>query len=268
MPKKIITPEDELFIKENYLKFSSRVLAEKIGCSRTPIQKYMKKNNLIVPKATIDKWRIESMIGRTNFTKEEDEFIIENYLKYPVKTLGKMINRSGTGVYTALKRLNLVIPKPLIEKRKKESQFEKGSIPFSKGKKQTEFMSKEAIERTKATRFKKGNIPPNAFDEDGVITIRYDHKSRSDRKYKWIRVSLGNWEPLHKYNWEKINGPVPRGYCLWFIDGDSLNCEPNNLELITRKENIKRNTIHHYPQEVQESIKLINKIKKELSNHD
>lgn len=32
-------------------------------------------------------------------------------------------------------------------------QFKKGSVPWTKGKKQTEYMSAEAIERTKATRF-------------------------------------------------------------------------------------------------------------------
>lgn len=40
-------------------------------------------------------------------------------------------------------------------------QFKKGHTTFNKGKKMHEYMSQEAIERTKATRFKKGNIPPN-----------------------------------------------------------------------------------------------------------
>ena len=35
-------------------------------------------------------------------------------------------------------------------------QFPKGHVPRNKGKKQTDFMSAEAIERTKATRFQKG----------------------------------------------------------------------------------------------------------------
>lgn len=268
MPKTVITPEIENYIRENYLIMSSRIMSKHLGCSRSAILRYMKINNLKVPKHIVKKWRVESLRGRTSFTKEEDEFIKNNYLKYPVKSLADKMNRSFTGIEGRLKAMSLKIPKELIKQRKKDSQYKKGNVPMNKGKKQTEYMSKEAIEKTKATRFKKGDIPANAFDEDGIITIRYDHKNRSNRKYKWIRVSLGEWEPLHKHNWEKENGPVPKGHCLWFIDGDSMNCEPENIELIIRAENAKRNTIHNYPAETKQNIQLLNKLKKELSKHD
>jgi hypothetical protein len=57
--------------------------------------------------------------------------------------------------------MGLVIPLELINKRREINMFRGGQIPPNKGRKQTEYMSKEAIESTKATRFKTGQIPKN-----------------------------------------------------------------------------------------------------------
>ena len=40
-----------------------------------------------------------------------------------------------------------------------------------------------------------------------------------------------NWMPLHILEWERVNGPLPAGHCLWFKDGDRLNVDVANLEL-------------------------------------
>lgn len=60
--KKILTAQNEIFIRENYLKMSSQDLANIIGCKRSPILTFKYKNNLLVPreislKFTIDKKR-------------------------------------------------------------------------------------------------------------------------------------------------------------------------------------------------------------------
>jgi hypothetical protein len=124
-----------------------------------------------------------------------------------------------------------------------KSAFKKGHVPANKDKKQTDYMTKEAIARTKATQFKKGHLPHNSAGvKDGDIRIRCDHKKRKGKAYKYIRLSLGNWYPLHQYNWEKVYGKLPKGKCLWFRDGDPMNCKVSNLELITRAENMRRNS--------------------------
>lgn len=57
-------------------------------------------------------------------------------------------------------------------------------------------------------------------------------------QYKWIKLGKGDWAQLHYYNWIKKHGPIPEGFILSFIDGDTLNCEPENLKLITRQQNM------------------------------
>ena len=60
--------------------------------------------------------------------------------------------------------------------------FMKGHEPGNKGKKQEEYMSAEAIERTKATRFKKGH---KVNDEDSIGTVKTDAYG-----YKIIKVQM------------------------------------------------------------------------------
>lgn len=78
--------------------------------------------------------------------EEQLEYIKNNYLAIPVKTIARNIGRSCFFVKGRMDKMGLVVPKNIIEKRKRESRFSKGSIPFNKGLKQTEFLTLESIE--------------------------------------------------------------------------------------------------------------------------
>ena len=165
-----------------------------------------------------------------------------------------------------MRQLGLVIPLEIIDKRKCESRYSKGRIPENKGKKQSEYMTREAIERTSGTRFKKGNVPQNAFDRDGVVTVRTDHKDRNGKQYQWIRLALGRWKQLHVHVWSEKNGAVPKGHVVAFKDGNTLNAGIENLELITRAENMARNSyITNYPKDVQDLIRLKGAINRQIN---
>lgn len=64
--------------------------------------------------------------GITTFTIEMDEFLKENYLKMPLKTMGKSIGKSDVGVRKRLSQLGLIIPPELIQKRVLDSRLKKG----------------------------------------------------------------------------------------------------------------------------------------------
>ena len=87
----------------------------------------MKKNGLTVSKKIKIKRRLEAFhkatLGKTNFTKEEDDFIRKNYLHLPVKNIADKLGRSGTGVNAALKRMGLIIPREIIDRNKKQALF-------------------------------------------------------------------------------------------------------------------------------------------------
>ncbi|WP_394749499.1 HNH endonuclease signature motif containing protein [Spongiimicrobium salis] len=255
MARHIFTEKDKQFIGDNYLKMSSRQLGKALDCSRGVIQRYMRENDLEVPPGIVEQFRRNALKGRTSFTEEQTQFIMDNYLTMPIKTMGSIIGKSYTGVAKRLEQLNLSIPREIIEQRKNESRFKKGRTPENKGKKQADFMSPEAIERTKATRFQKGHVPHNY--------VNGEHLSRDG----YIIMSIGGGKQVlkHRYLWEQINGKVPDGHCLVSLDGSRTNTDPSNWTLITREENMLRNSKHEFPKEAVRTMALISKVKKSIS---
>lgn len=192
------------------------------------------------------------------FTQQEDDFIRANYLTIPAKRIGLLLGRAESSARQRMLLLGLTVPKEVSDKFKSQSQFKKGHVPNNKGKQ----MPPELREKVSRTWFKKGSRPHNTAEGDGAISVRTDTKSK--RKYKYIRLSLGKWDLLHVHEWQKVNGPLPDGKCLRFRDGDTMNCDLSNLELIDRAENMARNTIQRYPKELQLTIKRISKLKKKI----
>ena len=113
-------------------------------------------------------------------------------------------------------------------------RFPKGITPPNKGKRQTEFMSKEGIASSSRTRFKQGHKPHNAKP------IGYERIDQKDG-YVFIKVSDGKRMVLkHRYVWEQHNGKVPDGYVIAFRDGNRQNCDIGNLFLLSREDNARR----------------------------
>ena len=124
--------------------------------------------------------------------------------------------------------------------------FEKGSKPWNLGVK--------GYMGANPTSFKKGCAPPNRkpigseriCPKDGFVQIKVaetDPYTGFPTRYKHKHVHV----------WEQIHGPVPKGHVVAFIDGDKLNCEPENLMLITRQVLLILN-LHNY-KEVQAELK-------------
>jgi HNH endonuclease len=203
---------------------------------------------------------------RTTWSREETQFLIDNYCALTSTEIAHLLDKKIHQVKNHVHRLGISLPESEKQIRKMIGAFKKGSIPITIGKKWDEYMSKEAQERSRSTCFKLGQLPKNTKETDGVITKRYNRKEK--RWHFHIRISLGKWEFLHKYNWEKTNGPLPAGAVLRFRDGNTLNCEPTNLELIDKQENMRRNTIHRYPEALKDVIRLQSKLTKKIKRYE
>ena len=265
MRKHIFTPDQEQKIKANYLTMSSRKLADYCGCNRGVIQRYLRNHGLKVPKDVIEKFRVEALKGKTTFTEKEDLFIKQNYLLIPIKTLADKIGRSGTGVSGRMKQLGLKVPKEIREQRKKDSQFKKGNVPVTKGRKQHEYMSPEAIERTKATRFKKGELPHNTLP----IGKEVKRRDKTGRVYILVKVSHKKKLQLkQRVVWERHHGKIPIKHNIVFKDGNTQNTSIENLECISDAELMSRNTMHNYPQDIKDLIHLKAAINRQINKHN
>ena len=183
----------------------------------------------------------------------------------PLQEIGRRLNRSRSAARQRAPRIGCIVPTEVRERFQKESRIKKGDVSFNKGKKQSEYMSPEAIAKTAATRFKKGLVPHNTL-HDGIIKLRR-HKKNSHEEYYYIRVALGKWEPLHRHLWEKANGKIPKGMKLAFRDGNTSNCKLENLELVTAAEMMRRNTVHaNYPKDLCLAIQLSGAMNRKINN--
>lgn len=230
---------EKQFIRDNWQEMTDKEIGEALSRSSGGIT------------------NVRQNMGLTNYerhewTEEEEQIVRDYYEDTPNDEIVEMLPRHGLhSLYRKAHALGLNKSDEFMEKQLKEKahqlqitgkahRFSKGHEPANKGLKQEEYMSEEAIERTKKTRFKKGHKPHNS-KFDGAISIRYDHKDRGGAPYMWIRISEGEWEQYSRYQYKKHIGPIPEGHLVTFKDGDTLNCEPENLTTITRAENAHRN---------------------------
>lgn len=197
----------------------------------------------------------------------EDTKIKRLYLSVPIKRLAQEVERSQTFVKTRLKALGLRIPRHIVEQRKRDSQIKPGHIPANKGRKASEYMSHSALCRSAKTRFKKGHKPANTLS-NGVITIRHNHKDRNAHPYAWIRIRKAKWKMVHVWMWEKKYGRIPKNKIVVFKDGNTMNLQLSNLELITREENMRRNSIHNLPPQLKETAYLIGRITRQINRYE
>ena len=166
------------------------------------------------------------------YSEEQKEFIItNNYGKYS-KELAEMFNQHFNTNITAKEiayfRKNNKLNSGLT------GQFKKGNVPHNKDKKQVEYMSKEAIERTKETRFKKGNKPKN-YRPVGSERITKDG-------YIEVKVADPNkWETKNKIIYKQYFGDIPKGHKVIYADGNKLNNDINNLILVSDNEELIMN---------------------------
>lgn len=106
-------------------------------------------------------------------------------------------------------------------------RFQKGIECRWKGKKQTDFMSPDAIERSKKFRFKKGQKPYN-YRPVGSERVNI---------YGYIEIKVKDpnvWEYKHKYVWQQAYGEIPEGHALIFKNRDKSDVSLENIMLVPK----------------------------------
>ena len=195
-----------------------------------------------------------SIMKRCNWTMQETELLIEHYAHKSTKEVSEIIGKSVAQCYAKAFALQLhKTPEYLateasgrLQKGNQATQFYKGHEPWNKGMKGVAFGGIE-------TRFKKGTVPPNhrevgseRIDEDGYTYIKIAEHTR--------------WVLKHRHIYEQHHGKLEPHMIVTFIDKDCTNFAIENLEAITKVENMQRNTITKYPQPIRETIKTLNKL--------
>lgn len=185
--------------------------------------------------------------GKKQYTKEEYwkyqtrypqgmyEFIRDNSWGVSSQEMADMVNEkfgtdwTGTGMKQFRQRHSI--------KSGLTGWYQKGHPPGNKGKKLEEYVGEERAadirRRISATQFKKGHKPINELPVGSIVVIDgYKLRKKQAEGKRWEM-----WELLHRAVWEEHNGSIPEGMLVSFRDSNPLNCEIDNLMLISKSEN-------------------------------
>ena len=136
------------------------------------------------------------------------------------------------------------------------SRFEPGNKPHNAGVK-----GWSAGGNCKKTQFKPGSRPHNylpvgseRISKDGILQRKVTDTGKV-RDWVSVRVLL----------WREQYGDITKGSLVVFKSGSNRDIRIENLELITRAENMRRNSIHQYPKELRRVIRLAGKLKRKVN---
>lgn len=135
------------------------------------------------------------------------------------------------------------------------TRFKPGHVPANKGRKGY------CAPGSEKGWFRKG-IRSATYMEVGSLRLSHDG-------YVEIKTrdapGASAWYLFHVLLWEDAHGPLNRRrHCLIFKDGDRLNVDLDNLERITRAQNMRRNSIHNLPQPLRHTVQVLGQLTRRI----
>lgn len=149
------------------------------------------------------------------WSENEVRILLENYRTKPNIAIAALINRTA----------------PAVKKKMQQLGIKRTAVEYDAIKQIVCKIPNDGW-------FKKGNLPHN--------TKYNGHERISKDGYIEVRIKQGVYRLKHLVNWEAVNGKLPPGYCLRCKDGNVKNTNANNWKLITREENMLRNSKIEY----------------------
>lgn len=218
------------FIRENVGSYTQREMAEKVnalfGTTFTDgsMKSYYANHKLKAGKRE----RKYSAL----WPKEVVEILMEVYKGRSYRDVREILEEKTGRTYSLAQIKTYYAAHKLDSGR--TGHFPKGHVPFTKGKRWDDYMTPEAQEKSREKCYVRGHIPENRVPVGTIVVTVEGYKliKRQDHGEQWER-----WQGLQRYVWEQHNGPIPEGNVIIFKDSDPLNCDIDNLLMISNGEN-------------------------------
>jgi hypothetical protein len=141
------------------------------------------------------------------------------------------------------------------------TRFQKGQAPPNKGLRRPGW----GPGRMKETQFRKGERHGRANHVYKPIgTERISKDGYLERKVNDDLPLQARWRAVHLIEWEKANGPLPKGFAVCFANGDKRDIRLENFTLISRADLCRRNSIHNLPPEIKGAITVLGQLKRRV----
>lgn len=203
-------------------------------------------------------------LSRQAWSAADDALLRRLYPDNPTGVIASRLGRTVTAVYAAarvrgLTKSDAYLAGPeagrLDGVRGANTRFRKGHTSWNKG---THF---QAGGKSVQTQFKPGQYNGRAaqlvqpvgtrrVNADGYLDVKLNDEPGPQHR---------RWKCVHRLVWEQAHGPIPKGYAVVFRPGRRTTVEADitldALELVTRAELMRRNSVHrHGPEIAQLSI--------------
>ena len=173
------------------------------------------------------------------WTTAEDAALSALYSQHSANHVARALKRSRSAIRNRVTKLGL-------RKRENAGRFTPGHNTWNKGMKGLDIGGKE-------TRFKPGDMPHTWRP---IGHTRETKDGYLQRKVQDTRVTRRDYVGVHHLVWRMHGRSIPPGHALVFRDGDIRNFDINNLELVSRAELMRRNTVHRLPKELAQLVQL------------
>lgn len=208
---------------------------------------------------------------RHNWTPKEDRALKTLFPHMQTQDVARILGRSVSSInnranFNGLRKSDAYNASPLSGRIVKgnvmygsQSRFKKGNAAWNKGMKGLRTGGESGW-------FKTGQVSARWKPEDYLIgSLRLSKDGIVEMKV----AERGRWKSFHVCLWEDVNGPVPQGHCVIFKDRDRLNIDIENLELVTRAENMRRNSIHRrLPKTLVHTVMILGQLKRRIREAD
>ncbi len=211
-------------------------------------------------------------MSRTIWTPAEVEILRAHYATTRMEDLLPMLpGRTVAKIWNKANSLGLKKSRELIADMAREAmakpdhpahmtRFVKGHPTWNAG------ISFTSGGRSAETRFKPGNRSGRAVELYKPIgTERINQDGYQERKISDDPQFARRWRAVHILLWEAKNGPLPKGHAIVFKDGDKTRIEYDNLELISRADLMRRNTVHNRGPEIAAIYQLKGAITRQIN---
>lgn len=210
---------------------------------------------------------------RRRFTPVEDAILRERFADTRTEDLAREIGRTVSATSQRAHKLGLhksaeYLASPAACRLRRGDnvgapyRFPKGHVPANKGTRRPGW----APGRMKETQFRKGERRGVAHTLWKPIgTERVSRDGYLERKINNDRPLQRRWRAVHLILWESVNGPLPPGHAIAFRNGDKTDIRLENLELLTRRALMQRNSLHRYPKEIARAVQLLGAVRRKIN---
>lgn len=210
--------------------------------------------------------------GKRLWSPEDEAILSARYPNERTAVIARDLRRSLSAVYAradllGLKKSAAYLASPDASRLRRGDnvgaafRFKKGQAPANKGLRRPGW----GPGRMKETQFKKGvrqGVAVRLYKPIGAERISKD--GYLERKINDGLPLQARWRAVHLVVWEAVHGRVPKGHAIIFRNGDKRDIRLDNLECITRKALMARNTVHNLPKPLAQTIQLLGALKRQI----